>query len=120
MIAALGSAGSASAADYPSRPLRLVVPFAPGGTNDVIGRIVAERIGDRLGHVVVVDNRAGANSILGSEIVARAGPDGHTMLIVAAPSTRACSASCPTTRCAISRLSVWLQAAPIFSSCIHP
>ena len=86
-IAALCSAGSAGAAGapaYPSRPLRLVVPFAPGGTNDVIGRIVAERIGDRLGQVVVVDNRAGANSILGSEIVARAGPDGHTMLIVAA------------------------------------
>ncbi|MBI4195241.1 MAG: tripartite tricarboxylate transporter substrate binding protein [Betaproteobacteria bacterium] len=74
----------APAQGFPSRPMRLVVPFAPGGTNDVIGRIVAEKLATRLGQPIVVDNRGGANMVLGSEIVAQAGPDGHTMLIVAA------------------------------------
>lgn len=72
------------AARYPERPVRLVVPFAPGGTNDVIGRIVGEKLAARLGQPFVVDNRAGANSVIGSEIVAGAAPDGHTLLIVAA------------------------------------
>lgn len=75
---------AASAAGYPSRPIRLVVPFAPGGTNDILGRIVAEKLSERLGPPFVVDNRAGANMVVGSEIVARAGPDGHTLLIVSA------------------------------------
>jgi tripartite-type tricarboxylate transporter receptor subunit TctC len=73
-----------AAARYPERPVRLVVPFAPGGTNDVIGRIVGEKLAARLGQPFVVDNRAGANSVVGSEIVAGATPDGQTLLIVAA------------------------------------
>ena len=86
-LAALAVAGAClgqGAAGFPSRPLRLVVPFAPGGTNDTVGRIVAETLSARLGQPIVVDNRAGANSIIGSEIVAQASPDGHTMVIVAA------------------------------------
>src|SRR6476661_3630543 len=74
----------ASAAGYPERPVRFIVPFAPGGTNDVLGRIVAERLSSKLGQPFVVDNRAGANSVIGCEIVARAQPDGHTLVIVAA------------------------------------
>jgi tripartite-type tricarboxylate transporter receptor subunit TctC len=74
----------AQAQNFPNRPLRLVVPFAPGGTNDIIGRIVAEKLSDRLGQPVIVDNRGGANMVVGSEIVAQSNADGHTLLIVAA------------------------------------
>ena len=69
---------------YPSRPVRLVVPFAAGGTNDILGRIVADRFAEKLGQPFVADNRGGANTVVGSEIVARATPDGHTLLIVSA------------------------------------
>jgi tripartite-type tricarboxylate transporter receptor subunit TctC len=74
----------AQSAGYPDRPIRLIVPFAPGGTNDTAGRIVSEKMGQRLGQPFVVDNRGGANMILGCEIAAKAAPDGYTMLIVAA------------------------------------
>lgn len=84
LTAATHAGHAQAAAGYPERPVRLVVPFAPGGTNDVIGRIVAEKLAARLGQPFVVDNRAGANSVVGSEIVAGANPDGHTLLIVAA------------------------------------
>jgi len=69
---------------FPNRPVRLVVPFAPGGTNDTVGRIVADKLAARLGQPIVVDNRGGANSVVGCEIVAQASPDGYTMVIVAA------------------------------------
>jgi len=69
---------------YPNRPVRLVVPFAPGGTNDILGRLVADKFSEKLGQPFIADNRGGANTMLGSEIVARATPDGHTLLIVSA------------------------------------
>ena len=67
-------------AAYPERPIRLIVPFGPGGNADIVARIVGERMADALGQPIVVDNRAGAGGSLGAEVVARATPDGYTLL----------------------------------------
>src|SRR5829696_7013576 len=71
----------AAAQKFPERPLRLVVPFAPGGVNDIIGRRYAAEMTRALGQNVIVDNRAGASGAIGSSEVARAKPDGHVLLI---------------------------------------
>ncbi len=71
----------AQAAWVPDRPLRLIIPFAPGGTNDIIGRQVAEGMAARLGQNVIVENRGGAGGVLGAEVVAKAAPDGQTLLL---------------------------------------
>jgi tripartite-type tricarboxylate transporter receptor subunit TctC len=71
----------AQAASYPDRPLRLVVPYPPGATNDLLGRVLAEPLARDLGQPVLVDNRGGAATIIGATAVARAAPDGYTMLL---------------------------------------
>jgi tripartite-type tricarboxylate transporter receptor subunit TctC len=71
----------------PTRPVRLIVPFAPGGSNDIVSRIIAETVGQTLGQPVVIENRAGAGSVIGAEAAARAAPDGHTVLINSAHAT---------------------------------
>src|SRR5262245_9293892 len=76
------TAGAAWGQAYPVRPVRMVIPFPPGGSNDIVGRIVAANLSERLGKQVVVDNRAGAGGIVGTEAVVRAAPDGHSLLII--------------------------------------
>ncbi len=73
---------AASAQDYPTRPVRMIVPFAPGGPTDVIGRIVAAKLSEAFGQQVVVDNRAGAGGNVGTGLAANATPDGYTLLVV--------------------------------------
>lgn len=73
--------GAFAADGYPSRPVRFIVPFPPGGGNDIVGRIVATKLGEGLGQQVVVDNRGGAGGTIGTQITAQAPADGYTMLI---------------------------------------
>jgi tripartite-type tricarboxylate transporter receptor subunit TctC len=81
---AFAASGALHAQAYPSRPVRLVVPYPPGGANDTVSRLLAPKMGEQLGQQVVVDNRGGGNTIIGSDLVAKAAPDGYTLLIVAA------------------------------------
>jgi tripartite-type tricarboxylate transporter receptor subunit TctC len=77
----LAVSAGASAQAFPTKPVRFVVPFAPGGSTDTLGRALAQKISDSLGQQVVVDNRTGANGNIGMEIVAKAPPDGHTIVL---------------------------------------
>ena len=79
---ALAFAASAAAQNYPTKPVRMIIPFPPGGGSDVAGRVVAAALSERLGRQVIVDNRAGAGGIIGSEIAANAPRDGYTLLVV--------------------------------------
>ena len=72
----------ATADDYPSRTIRLIIPFPPGGSNDVVGRIVANQLGQKLGQQVFVDNRAGAGGVVGTDVAAKSAPDGYTLLVI--------------------------------------
>jgi tripartite-type tricarboxylate transporter receptor subunit TctC len=87
MVTSLGAllalTAVAAAQDYPTKPVRLIIPFPPGGSNDVVGRVFATKLAERLGKQVIVDNRgAGAGGIVGTEVAHGAPPDGYTILII--------------------------------------
>ena len=80
-IAASSFAAGAFAADYPAKPIRLVVPYAPGGGADSVARIVAKKVSENIGQPILINNKGGAGSILGTDLVAKAEPDGYTLLL---------------------------------------
>jgi Uncharacterized protein conserved in bacteria len=84
IVAAFAGAPCTKAADYPTRPIKLVVPYAAGGPTDVLGRLVGEYIGRDLKQAVIVENKAGAQGAIGAEAVARSEPDGYTLFVTAA------------------------------------
>jgi tripartite-type tricarboxylate transporter receptor subunit TctC len=82
LLALAEFAAPAAAEDYPARSIRLIIPFAPGGSNDVVGRIVANQLGQKLGQQVFVDNRPGAGGVVGTDLAAKSTPDGYTLLVI--------------------------------------
>src|SRR5258708_10697790 len=86
LLLALTAAATAqdnnAAKDYPNKPIRLIIPFPPGGSNDVVGRVIATSLGEALGKQVIVDNRSGAGGVIGTEVAANSPPDGYTILVI--------------------------------------
>ena len=82
LFVALSGIGAAAAADYPTHPIKWVVPYPPGGTTDVLARIVASWLGDKLGQPVVIENKPGGGNNIGVDFVVKSAPDGYTMLLV--------------------------------------
>jgi tripartite-type tricarboxylate transporter receptor subunit TctC len=82
LLAMAGTAGAADSAPWPSHPVKLVVPFAPGGFTDVTARILGQKLSEALGQQFVIENKPGAGSTIGSDLVAKAPPDGYTLLMV--------------------------------------
>jgi tripartite-type tricarboxylate transporter receptor subunit TctC len=81
VLATALAAGATRADDYPSHPIRLIVPYAAGGGADSVARILAKRVGDSIGQTIVIENRGGAGSIIGTELVSKSNPDGYTLLL---------------------------------------
>src|SRR6516225_7720373 len=98
----------AAAQDWPTKTVRIIVPFGPGSTPDIVGRLIADHMQQKLGQPFVIENRPGASANTGTEMVAKAEPDGYTIGISLggpSPSTRCCSRKCRTTQPRTSRSS---------------
>ncbi len=84
-VLAACATGSVRAQDYPHKAVRLIAPFSPGGATDVLARIVGQKMSERLGQPVIIENRVGAGGNIGAELVAKSAPDGHTLLMGGVP-----------------------------------
>ncbi|HKU69938.1 MAG TPA: tripartite tricarboxylate transporter substrate binding protein [Burkholderiales bacterium] len=84
LLAALAVASAAQAQTYPTKPIRVIVPFAPGGPADIQGRLIGPKLTEAWGQPIVIENRAGGNTLIGTEVTARADPDGHTVELISA------------------------------------
>ena len=82
LLSALGALPQAQAQDYPARSVKIIVPFAPGGSADVFGRFIAQRLQESLGQSFIIDNRPGGGSVIGTDAVAKSSPDGYTLLLM--------------------------------------
>ncbi len=87
LLASAACAAAGAETDYPTKPIRLIVPQAPGGSNDIMARYAAQYLSGRLGKQVIVDNRPGADALIGTEMAARSAPDGYTLLLASAAYT---------------------------------
>jgi tripartite-type tricarboxylate transporter receptor subunit TctC len=87
LVAFSAAVGPVAAQTYPVRPISFIVPYGPGSGNDIIARLIAQKIGDGMGHPLVVENRSGAAGAIGTELAAKAAPDGHTILIASTSQT---------------------------------
>ncbi len=98
-VSGIATAQDKAAAAYPSKPIRMIVPFAPGGGLDITTRLIGQKLTEKWGQNVVIDTRPGAATIVGTEIASKAVPDGYTMLMTPPPSRSipACMPSCRTT-----------------------
>lgn len=81
LLVALATSAAAQS-DYPNRPIRMIIPFPAGGSNDIVGRAIAQQMSDRLGKQIIIDNRAGAGGVVGSELASKAPADGYTILVI--------------------------------------
>ena len=107
LLSAATVCASPSFAAYPERPLKIIVPFAPGGANDLIARIISVPLGQALGQTVIVENRGGANGNIGIAAAARAEPDGYTLLVSCSRLIRGCRNPPPMIHSRILRPSWW-------------
>src|SRR5690242_2336111 len=82
LVAGVSAALPAAALDYPTRPVHFIVPYPPGGTTDVLARIIAQWLSEKLGQQFIVENKPGGGNNIGTDYVAKAAPDGYTMLLV--------------------------------------
>lgn len=116
LLAALALPTGAGAQGFPNRPVRIVVPFPPGGAADITARLLGEQMAPSLGQAVVIENRPGAGGNIAAEAFARAAPDGHTAFLGGATilcANKHCTAArCPSTRCGTSRTCPAFRSAP--------